>query len=58
MEFASDDLCTVRRRGAERMVLFSHHPFMSADDWMTVLRGDRLDLLLEMLTDYGAQWCS
>ena len=57
-QFMADDFSTARRRGAERIVLFTHHPLFlqdrNADDQMWTIPGDRRDLILSILKDYGA----
>ena len=57
-QFLADDFSTARRRGAGRIILFTHHPLFlqdrSADDTMWTIPGDRRDLILSILKDYDA----
>ena len=57
-QFMVDDFSTARRRGAERIILFTHHPLFledrNADDRMWTIPGDRRALILSILKDYDA----
>ena len=57
-QFMVDDFSTARRRGAERIILFTHHPLFladrTADDRMWTIPGDRRELILSILQDYDA----
>ena len=57
-QFLADDFSTARRRGAERIILFTHHPLLlqdrTADDTMWTIPGDRRELILSILKDYDA----
>lgn len=57
-QFLVDDVGTARRRGAERIILFTHHPLLlqdrTADDTMWTIPGDRRELILSVLKDYDA----
>ena len=57
-QFLADDFSAARRRGSERIVLFTHHPLFlqdrNADDRMWTIPGDRRALILSILKDYGA----
>ena len=58
VQFMIDDLSTARRRGAQHIVLFTHHPLFqeSADeqDSMWTVPGERRDVIVGVLRDFDA----